>query len=172
MAAWEGCTRCPLHLTARTHVLADLSEGLRPHVLFIGEGPGKSENVLGKPFVGKSGRLLRRAVSAVRPPGVQVAYANLVACRPCSDAHGPNRAPFHPEILACAPRLSNLVELLNPRKVCLLGKVPEAYGHLIPLPEERTLHALAHPAWIVRRGGECAKEWPDYLEKLRALMQP
>lgn len=167
---WSECSRCPLHLTARTHVLMDLSEGVKPHVLFVGEGPGRSENVIGKPFVGRAGKLLRIGIDGVRPSGVRVAFANLVACRACDSRQGPNREPYHPEIMACSPRLQELVRRLSPRAVCLLGKVPQSYAHLIPSMLDMTVHTLPHPAWIVRRGGVSAIEWPDYLERLRLVL--
>ena len=172
---WETCERCPLHLHASRHVLFDLGEGLAPSVLFIGEGPGRSENLIGRPFVGKAGRLLRTAVEMARKgvvPKPSVAYANLVACRPCDDARGPNRAPTQVEVESCMPRLMELIMNLNPATICLLGKVPTSYKEvlksLLPKPSYRE---LAHPSWIVRRGGVLSKDWPTYLASLEEVLR-
>lgn len=164
---WNHCTRCALHETRREVVLGrgeciGKSASARTDILFIGEGPGKSENIIGKPFVGRSGRLfdkvLTLAITRVRMKRIKYYITNTVACRPCDGEHEPNRQPAPEELLACLPRVQEVVDELRPRVIVFLGKVAE--NHLRKYYPEGI--ALAHPAYILRRGGESSPEFVTF----------
>src|ERR1700756_3441378 len=105
------CTRCPL-AAGRTTVV--FGEG-DPHagLLVIGEGPGRDEDLQGRPFVGRSGQLLDRLLAEEADlTRAQVYIANVGKCRPPG-----NRAPLPDEIAACRPYLDQQVRLIGPRVV-------------------------------------------------------
>lgn len=170
---WIDCTKCGLCKTAHKHVLG---RGPLPcDVLFIGEGPGMSEDTLGAAFLGRAGRLLTKAIG----PWVDklvLAYTNLVACRPCDGEQEPNRAPRTDEMDACEPRLLQTVKMARPRGLVILGRVPEGrdlprkLADSMPRPP-RHLLLLAHPAALLRRGGEQAPGWPIYQGRLQAFLK-
>ena len=112
-----ACRRCPLCET-RTHVV--FGQGV-PHaeVLFVGEGPGASEDEQGLPFVGRSGQLLDHYLEAVDlSRNKNVFIANIVKCRPPQ-----NRDPLPAESEACMPWLREQFRLLRPKIVVCLGRI-------------------------------------------------
>lgn len=112
-----SCTRCPLH-TTRTNVV--FGQGV-PHaeVLFVGEGPGQSEDEQGLPFVGRSGQLLDKYLFAIDLDRNQNCYiANIVKCRPPR-----NRDPLNVEQEACRPWLSRQIALVDPKIIVCLGRI-------------------------------------------------
>lgn len=112
-----ACRRCALCET-RTHVV--FGEGAPDaEVMFVGEGPGASEDAQGQPFVGRSGQLLDHYLEAVdldRKTNVYI--ANVVKCRPPQ-----NRDPLPEEADACLPWLRQQFSLLRPKIVVCLGRV-------------------------------------------------
>lgn len=112
-----ACTRCPLH-TTRTHVV--FGQGAQDaEVLFVGEGPGQSEDEQGLPFVGRSGLLLDKYLFAIDLDRQKNCYiANIVKCRPPQ-----NRDPLPAESEACMPWLREQFRLLRPKIVVCLGRV-------------------------------------------------
>lgn len=111
----SGCTRCAL-ATGRTQVV--FGEGdPAASLMVVGEAPGRDEDRLGRPFVGRSGQLLDRLLA--EEAGLrrdQVYIANVVKCRPPD-----NRDPRPEEIAACRPYLQEQVRLIRPRVVLTLG---------------------------------------------------
>ena len=112
-----SCTRCPLH-TTRTNVV--FGQGVpTAEVLFVGEGPGQSEDEQGLPFVGRSGQLLDKYLFAIDLDRNQNCYiANIVKCRPPQ-----NRDPLNTEQDACIGYLRNQVALIRPKIIVCLGRV-------------------------------------------------
>ena len=112
-----ACTRCPLCET-RQHVV--FGQGAADaEVLFVGEGPGQSEDEQGLPFVGRSGQLLDKYLFAIDLDRNQNCYiANIVKCRP---PH--NRDPLPDESEACMPWLREQFRLLRPKIVVCLGRI-------------------------------------------------
>ena len=89
---YKKCLQCPLGFLGRTNVV--FGEGNPDaNLLFIGEGPGKEEDLQGRPFVGRSGQLLNRALGLVGISRPDVYITNIVKCRPPN-----NRAPLPIEI--------------------------------------------------------------------------
>jgi uracil-DNA glycosylase family 4 len=122
---WGQCTACPLWKT-RKHVV--LARGVVPaDILFCGEAPGDSEDVLAQPFIGPAGHLLDRIVRIAIPAnlGFRLAYTNLVACIPVKtkDSHEPTRLSMD----KCRPRLVEFVaEVAQPRLLVLVGKLAKS----------------------------------------------
>jgi uracil-DNA glycosylase family 4 len=108
------CTRCRLH-EGRNHLVFGAGN---PHaaLVFVGEGPGREEDLQGKPFVGRAGELLTRIIEAIELTREEVYIANIVKCRPPN-----NRDPKPDEIKTCLPFLLKQLEVIKPRIICCLG---------------------------------------------------
>lgn len=150
---WLACERCGLCRSRKHVVLGRGWEGA--DVLFLGEAPGKSEDVLGLPFVGPSGRLLEGLIArAAQWAGMDRLprhyITNAVACRPCDGAQEDNRPPTAEEQWACFPRLEwEAKRIARPRVVIFLGKIAEAAARKL-FPDGIAFH---HPAYVLRQGG-------------------
>lgn len=149
----KTCTRCGLH-KFRCRIVP--GRGTQPaDILFIGEAPGKSEDIRGEAFVGPSGRILNSAIEkatkiaglADAPPTVYI--TNVVRCRPTDEQGGKNRQPTIKEAWACREWLEEAYTLTQPRLVVLLGKVAETFAKQY-YPAALCLY---HPAYIIRKGG-------------------
>lgn len=150
---WKNCKLCPLHCN-RTSVVHWRGQ-LPCDVLFIGEAPGESEDVIGVPFIGPAGSLLRELVSeaetdydSLKPfpfEPTKWAATNIVACLPL-DEDGNLRPPKKAEAKACSDRLIDFIEIAQPEVIVTLGQVAEKY-----LPRTNVPHFnLIHPAAILR----------------------
>jgi DNA polymerase len=109
------CTACPDLVGSRTQVVP----GVFPpgaDLLFVGEAPGAQEDLLGAPFVGKSGQLLDELLAEVGVDRERVAVSNVVKCRPPA-----NRKPRRAEVARCRPWLSRQISLQNPLLIVALG---------------------------------------------------
>jgi uracil-DNA glycosylase len=113
-SAIEDCTRCRLHEGRQSVVFG---EG-NPHavLVFVGEAPGREEDLQGRPFVGKAGELLTRIIEAIDLTREEVYIANIMKCRPPQ-----NRNPQPDEIRTCLPFLRQQLEAIRPRIICALG---------------------------------------------------
>ena len=180
--AWEtlrttalGCTKCPL-AAGRTQVVFGVGDP-KARLLFVGEGPGREEDLAGEPFVGRSGKLLDRLM--LEEIGItrdRCYIANVVKCRPPQ-----NRDPAPIEIEACRPYLEEQITLINPTVVVTLGNF--ATRLLLDRPEGiralrgtvypfRTGHLVPtyHPAFVLRAGGEALAEMRADLVRAKRLM--
>lgn len=109
-----ACTKCRL-CEARTNTVP--GEGAeRARLVVVGEGPGKTEDETGRPFVGKAGELLTKILSAIGLAREQVYICNIVKCRPPE-----NRTPQYDEIAACVPYLFRQIELIGPGVILAMG---------------------------------------------------
>lgn len=135
---WRDCELCSLCETRNKVVL--LRGQIPCDVLFVGEAPGESEDVFGKPFYGPAGNLLERMLSDagwnvadhdIEP--VRRAFTNLIGCLPQEEdtereglgSKWKLREPTKEEIKACAPRLREIVEITRPRVILLVGRLAE-----------------------------------------------
>jgi len=165
-AAWEGCCRCKIGRWAENRVLG--VGHIPADVMFIGEGPGKSEDALGEPFVGPAGRLLRKArQSAGAFVSNRCFFTNLVACRPCDNAAGPNRTPTWGEITKCRTRLEKTIDIVKPKVIITLGATPT--GVMRRYGSDVVLFSLYHPAYVSRKGGVGSPAFKDYVRKLKQV---
>lgn len=145
------CTRCPLSL-ART--LAVAGEGPPDaRVVVVGEGPGRNEDLQGRPFVGAAGRQLEVLLEKAGLDRGEVYITNVVKCRPPD-----NRRPTGAEVDSCSPFLERQLGLLRPSVVVLLGDT--ALKRFLPSETLSTAHgrlfggrprlfATYHPAAMI-----------------------
>jgi len=108
------CVKCKLHETRTTVVFGEGSPQAR--LLFVGEAPGRDEDIQGRPFVGRAGQLLTRIIESIGLTREEVYIANILKCRPPK-----NRNPLPDEIACCLPYLTGQIELIRPRIICALG---------------------------------------------------
>ncbi len=115
------CTKCELHKTKKNYVPG---EGcLNPDLMFIGEGPGETEDNFGKPFIGNAGQLLDKLMARMGYSRETVFIANIVKCRPPG-----NREPSKIEADACMPYLMAQIGIIKPKVIICLGRT--ALNHL------------------------------------------
>jgi uracil-DNA glycosylase len=151
------CERCAL-AAGRTHVV--FGEGrLEAPILLIGEGPGQQEDESGRPFIGRSGQLLRKLLNEAGLRDEQDCYiTNIVKCRPPE-----NRAPKPIEIEACFGHLTRQIELLQPQVIVLIGAtalrailgnkqpISKIRGQWLDAPNTSAkVMAIFHPAYLLR----------------------
>ncbi len=150
---WKDCQRCVLS-EGRLHVV--LARGKIPcDLVFIGEAPGESENVLGRPFVGPAGKLLDRIIERSVPEEVSYALTNLVCCIPRDEDGSKTSVPPDEAIEACASRLKQFVRLANPRLIIAVGQLPkdwleEDQKYSITFHKKIPRVNIIHPAAILR----------------------
>ena len=109
-----SCRKCKL-CEARTNTVP--GEGAATaRLVVIGEGPGRTEDETGRPFVGRAGELLTKILEAIKLPREQVFICNVVKCRPPE-----NRLPQYDEIAACLPFLYRQIELVKPKVILAMG---------------------------------------------------
>ncbi len=109
------CQKCKLSATRNTVVPGEGNENAE--VLFIGEGPGKNEDLQGRPFVGAAGKFLDEMLESINLKREDIYIANVIKCRPPG-----NRDPLPEEVNACWPWLEKQIELIQPLIIVLLGK--------------------------------------------------
>ncbi len=113
----NACRSCPLY---EMRIKAVPGEGsLDSEIIFIGEGPGREEDLTGRPFVGAAGRLLDELLKTIGLARSDVFIGNIVKCRPPG-----NRVPNPKEVEACLPYLYAQIAIIQPRIVCTLGNTP------------------------------------------------
>lgn len=160
------CRRCRL-CEGRTQVVFGVGNP-QARLMFVGEGPGRDEDVQGEPFVGRAGQLLTEMIEkgmGLRRADVYI--ANVVKCRPPE-----NRNPEPDEIAACSPFLRRQVSLVKPEVVVGLGKfaVQTLLGVETPIGRLRgrwheyegiPLMPTFHPAYLLRSPHEKRAAWAD-----------
>lgn len=112
----ENCQKCKLFKGRKNIVFGTGNK--KADIMFIGEGPGADEDNQGEPFVGKAGKLMDMAFTALGIKREEVYIANIVKCRPPF-----NRNPEQDEEQACLNYLRNQVILVKPKIIVLLGSV-------------------------------------------------
>ncbi len=116
----HNCTSCNLCTSKTYSVPGEGNSDAR--ILFIGEGPGQTEDLKGRPFIGRSGELLDKALVAADLSRTDVFITNIVKCRPPG-----NRNPTQEEMDACYPFLMNQIRYIRPNVIVVLGKVAAEY---------------------------------------------
>jgi DNA polymerase len=176
LANFEGCA---LRTTAKQLVFADGNPQAR--VMFVGEAPGREEDLEGLPFVGRSGKLLDRMMAAIGLDRTGAYIANIIPWRPPG-----NRTPTPQESQICLPFIQRQIELANPDiLVCLGGPSMQT---LLGVKEgikrtrgrwfnfhtgTREIKAIAtfHPAYLLRSPLEKRFAWRDFLAIKKALLE-
>jgi len=116
-ACIKGCLACPLGAGRMRFVFGEGSPQAR--LMFVGEGPGRDEDLQGRPFVGKAGELLDKMIGALGFQRAEVYIANVVKCRPPD-----NRTPTPAEAQRCLGYLKRQIELIRPGVIVTLGATP------------------------------------------------
>lgn len=177
LANFDGCN---LRLTARNLVFADGNPTAR--VMLVGEAPGRDEDIQGKPFVGRSGQLLDRMLTAIGLSRETVYIANVVPWRPPG-----NRTPTPQETAACRPFIQRQIELCDPDFLICLGNA--AARELLGTGEgimrlrgrwqiyrngNKDIRAMAmlHPAYLLRQPMHKRLAWRDMQSLAAALAEP
>jgi DNA polymerase len=174
LEAFEGCM---LRATATQLVFADGNPAAR--VMFVGEAPGRDEDIAGLPFVGRSGKLLDRMIEAIGLDRTQVYIANIVPWRPPG-----NRTPTPHESAICLPFIRRQIELADPDILVCLGQpstqtlletkegITRTRGRWFKFDTgSREIRALAtyHPAFLLRSPLQKRLAWRDFLAIKKAL---
>ena len=118
----EACTRCELH--CNTHHGVPGEGPCDAEVMLIGEGPGRNEDLQGRPFVGEAGKFLTELLAGAGLSREEVYITNVVKHRPTRqdpDGSLSNRAPLPEEVDACRVYLDRQIELIQPRVIVTLG---------------------------------------------------
>ncbi|MGH7755690.1 MAG: uracil-DNA glycosylase, partial [Vulcanimicrobiaceae bacterium] len=120
-AAVDRCRRCAIG-SSRAHSVYGEGDPCA-ELMVIGEGPGETEDRLGRPFVGRAGELLDKMLLAIDLPRAAVFICNTVKCRPTLDDGGRlrNRAPDPTEMANCRPYLDEQIAIIAPRVILCLG---------------------------------------------------
>ena len=115
-----SCTRCPLHAT-RTNTVPGEGD-VNADIMFIGEAPGRNEDLQGKPFVGRAGDVFDQLLDSIGLTRDQIYLCNILKCRPPN-----NRNPLASEICACVGSLDIQIKIVNPKIIGTLGNFATTY---------------------------------------------
>jgi len=163
--AAAACRKCSIGYERRNNVYGEGNPCAR--LMVVGEGPGETEDELGRPFVGRAGQLLDRMLAAIGLPREEVYICHTVKCRPTLPGpNGPrNRAPDFEETENCRPFLEEQIAIVAPDVILALG-APAAKWFLGPDfaitrmrgrwylgPRDVPLMVTFHPAYVLRQTG-------------------
>ncbi len=164
----HNCRKCRLS-KGRTNVVFGQGNP-KAHIMFIGEGPGRDEDLRGEAFVGAAGKLLTKAIEAIGLKREDVFIANIVKCRPPN-----NRNPQEDEIQSCIPYLRWQVKLIKPKIIVCLGsiaakniidknlKITRQRGEWIEKKGYKIMPTF-HPAALLRDESKKKPFWEDFKE--------
>ena len=178
-ALLENFDGCALKHTATRLVFADGNPQAR--VMFVGEAPGRDEDIEGLPFVGRSGKLLDRMIAAIGLDRNKAYIANVIPWRPPG-----NRTPTPQETQICLPFIQRQIELVNPDVLVTLGNpstqtllstregIMRTRGKWFDYDTgTHTIRAIAtfHPAYLLRSPSYKRMSWQDLRAIAKALEQ-
>lgn len=168
VAKWKDCSKCEISKTAMRKVFC---RGQLPcDILFVGEGPGATEDALGFPFVGRCGtKVLDPWIVMCHAYGAKVNITNTILCRPITEDQQ-NRPPTDFERDMCADRFIDFLKLARPKTIVLLGVIAQNWWRLLQssgLVKEYPILDLYHPSFILRRGGPNS----DIDKKTRSILR-
>jgi uracil-DNA glycosylase len=176
-SAIGDCRRCKLW-PGRTHLVFGTGNA-KAAVMFVGEGPGRDEDLQGEPFVGRAGQLLTDIITkGMNLRREDVYIANVIKCRPPE-----NRNPEPDEIESCEPFLRRQIDLVKPKIIVALGKfaVQTLLQTKVPIMRLRgtwhnyhgiKLMPTLHPAYLLRNPGDKRLVWEDVKKVLKELGLP
>lgn len=185
-AVSNACRACAIGSQRRNNVYGEGDPCAR--LMVVGEGPGETEDLLGRPFVGRAGQLLEKMLGAIGLAREDVYICNTVKCRPTEPGpRGPkNRAPEPLEMANCRAFLDEQIDIVSPRAILALGapaaksflgrdfQITKMRGRWYDGPNGIPLMATFHPAYVLRQtGGEMTAVkrlvWAD-LQAVRAKL--
>lgn len=160
------CNRCALYKERKNAVFGEGNENAK--IMFIGEGPGYYEDQMGRPFVGRAGKLLDKMLASIGLKREEVYIGNIVKCRPPN-----NRNPYEGESKVCIEYLRWQVKIINPDILVCLGAVA-ARNIIRPdfsITKDRGqwikrgsfyIIPTYHPAALLRDEGKKRDAWEDF----------
>jgi DNA polymerase len=175
-ASVAECRECNLALT-RTKAVPGEGRAILPDVMFVGEAPGRDEDLQGRPFIGRAGQLLDKMIAAMGYRREDVFIANIIKCRPPQ-----NRTPTPDEMAVCIPYLRRQIAIVRPRTIVALGAT--AFKGLTGDPlanisrhrgvwsefEGIPMMPTFHPAYLLRVPSAKRAVWED-LQKVMARLK-
>ena len=169
------CTRCQLH-EERTNVVFGVGDD-NADLMFVGEAPGRDEDLKGEPFVGRAGQLLTKIIEAIDLNREDVYIANVVKCRPPK-----NRNPAPAEIATCQPFLRAQIAFVKPKVIVALGAfaaktllndvdtpISGLRGKVFDFCGAKLIPTF-HPAYLLRSPDRKRDVWED-MKKVRGLLR-
>jgi len=167
------CRRCHLGDT-RTNLVFGVGNE-KSEIVFVGEAPGRDEDLKGEPFVGEAGQLLTKIIQAMGLAREDVYICNVLKCRPPN-----NRNPQQEEIEACQPFLLRQLQAISPKIIIALGTfaAQTLLGTRAPISQLRgqihdyhgiPLMPTFHPAFLLRDPGKKREVWDDMKQVLKLL---
>ena len=181
-----ACRKCQIGYERRNNVYGEGDPCAR--LMVIGEGPGESEDLVGRPFVGRAWELLNKMLAAIDLPREDVYICNTVKCRPTLDEGGKlkNRAPTPVEMENCRSYLDEQIGVVLPDVILAVGapaaksflgktfSIMNGRGRWYEGPNAIPLMVTFHPAYVLRQGGLALTEtkrqvWSD-LKQVRAKL--
>jgi uracil-DNA glycosylase len=170
------CTRCKLHTLGRTQIVFGVGNP-EADLMFVGEAPGRDEDIQGFPFVGRAGQLLTKIIEAISLTREDVYIANVIKCRPPE-----NRNPEPDEVERCEPFLFRQIDIVKPKVIVALGKfgAQTLLRTLDPISRLRgrvfdyrgaKLIPTFHPAYLLRNPSSKREVWED-MKLVRSLLTP
>jgi DNA polymerase len=171
------CRRCKL-AGGRTHIVFGVGNQ-EADLMFVGEGPGRDEDLKGEPFVGRAGQLLTEIITkGMKLRREDVYIANVIKCRPPQ-----NRNPEPDEIDSCIPFLKRQIDLVQPRVIVALGKfaAQTLLESKTPITRLRgewhsyrgvKLMPTLHPAYLLRNPADKRLVWQDIKQVMAELGLP
>jgi uracil-DNA glycosylase len=160
-----ACEKCRLAKT-RTQVVYGVGNP-KADLMFVGEAPGRDEDIQGKPFVGRAGQLLTDIIKAMKLTREDVYIANVIKCRPPE-----NRNPEPDELDACRPWIRRQIELIQPKVIVTLGRfalqslTEKGYGITSVRGQWLDYNGIKvmptyHPAYLLRNPAAKKDVWSD-----------
>ncbi len=167
------CEKCKLS-KSRTQVVYGVGNP-NADLMFIGEAPGRDEDLKGEPFVGRAGQLLTDIIKAMKLTRDDVYIANVIKCRPPE-----NRNPEPDELEACHPYIQRQVEIIQPKVIVTLGRfalqsltgkaygISAARGQWLDYSGVKVMPTY-HPAYLLRTPSAKKEVWADMKKVIAEL---
>lgn len=153
----KHCSKCNLHFNRKIPVVGE--GNINTPIMFVGEAPGEKEDVVGKPFVGKSGGLFTKIFNSVDLAREDVYITNIVKCHPKG-----NRNPEEDEIKICSQYLETQIALINPKIIVTVGSISTKWflkekaevgitklrGKIFDWEGDIKVIPIFHPSYLIR----------------------
>jgi DNA polymerase len=168
------CTRCKLHTLGRRQIVFGVGNP-NADLMFVGEAPGRDEDIQGEPFVGRAGQLLTKIIEAIGLQRGDVYIANVIKCRPPE-----NRNPEQDEVDTCEPFLFQQIDIIKPKVIVALGTfaarallrtldpISRLRGRIYEYRGAKLIPTF-HPAYLLRNPSSKREVWED-MKVVRKLL--
>jgi DNA polymerase len=169
------CTRCKLHRLGRSQVVFGVGNPAAD-LMFVGEAPGRDEDIQGIPFVGRAGQLLTKIIESIGLARDDVYIANVIKCRPPE-----NRNPEPDEVTTCEPFLFGQIDVIKPKVIVALGTfaarallrtedpISRLRGRVYEYRGAKLIPTF-HPAFLLRSPDRKRDVWED-MKKVRSILR-